>query len=151
MENLHPIRKERSLGDSAVDGLTGGLLGGIAMALLLIIAGLFSGTSPAVTLGYFDPAQNGVWLTGLLTHLAISAVYGTLFGLIMRGLKQIRSSVLKYSWLAGIVYGLLLYLVAVGLLFRAVDAAVIQVGYWQFAIAHLLYGLVLGSWFGRVR
>lgn len=149
MENLHSARDDRALGEVAVDGLTGGILAGIAMALLLILAGLVSDRAPAVTLGYFNPAQDGNWLYGLFAHLAVSAVYGTLFGLVIYGLKQVRPTLLKHTWLLGVVYGLLLYLAAIGLIFRAVDAPVMQVGTWQFGMAHLIYGIVLGFWLAK--
>lgn len=149
MENIHSTKEDRSLGELAVDGLTGGLLAGIAMAMLLVLTGLVSGRPPAVTLGYFDPARDGSWLSGLFAHLAVSAVYGTLFGLAMQGLKKIRPAVLRYGWLLGTIYGLILYLAAIGLIFKAVDAPVAQVGAWQFGLAHLIYGLVLGLWLAR--
>jgi hypothetical protein len=149
MENLHSVRDDRSLGELAVDGLTGGLIAGVAMALLLVLIGLGSGKAPAVTLGYFNPAQDGNWLSGLLAHLAVSAVYGTLFGLVIYGLKQVRPTLLMHTWLLGMVYGLLLYLAAIGLIFKAVDAPVMQVGTWQFGAVHLIYGMVLGFWLAR--
>jgi len=151
MEKSHPAWKERSIGDTAVDGLTAGLLAGLAMLLLLVLTGLISGTLPAVTLGYFDPARGGSWLTGLLAHLAVSAIYGVFFALLIHALSRSRPSFRRYSWLLGLVYGLTLQLLATGLIFKAVEAPLEHVDGWQLALAHLLYGLVLGYWLGKSR
>lgn len=151
MEKSQPVWKERSIGDFAVDGLTAGLLAGLAMSFLLALAGLVSGTAPADTLGYFDPARGGRWLTGLLAHLAVSAIYGVVFALVLQAFNRNKPSFMRYAPLLGLIYGLVLLLAAKFLLFNAVDAPLEQVAGWQLLVAHMLYGLVLGYRLGRNR
>jgi hypothetical protein len=135
-----------SMGETAVDGLLAGLVGGVLMALFLAAAGWLAGTPPLTTLAYFDPAQAGSWLTGLLAHLAVSAIYGVLFGLLLGGVGLIRPSALRWRLLLGMGYGLLLWVLAMGLVLTAVGAPLAQMPAWQFGLAHLVYGLALGLW-----
>ena len=149
MTKMSLMRKEKAWGDTAVDGLLAGLVGGLAMGLFLGLADGLAGRSPLELLAYFDPAQTGSWLAGLLAHLAVSAIYGVGFGLLLGVVGRIRPSALRWLWLLGLGYGLLLWLVALGLVVTAVGAPLAQIPAWQFALAHLIYGLVLGFWLGR--
>jgi hypothetical protein len=146
MEKSRFVRMEKSTGDTAVDGLMAGLVAGLTMALLLALAGLFSGVKPLVTLGYFDPARAGNWLTGLLAHLAVSAIYGVVFALMLRLVGWIRPYLIRQIWLWGMGFGLVLYGLATGVVFTAVANPLTQITAWQMGAAHLLYGLVLGLW-----
>jgi hypothetical protein len=101
MTRSHLVQKEKTIGDTAVDGLTAGLVSGIAMVLVLIIGGLLEQTPPLQIVGYFDPAQGGGWLTGLLAHLAVSAIYGVIFALLLAGLARIRPAFRLWGWLWG--------------------------------------------------
>jgi len=149
MIKTHLAGREKTMGDTAVDGLLAGLVGGAAMALFLAAAGWLAGAPPLTTLAYFDPAQTGSWLTGLLAHLAVSAIYGVGFGLLWGVVGRIRPSLARWGWLLGLGYGLLLWLVALGLVVTAVGAPLAQIPAWQFGLTHLIYGLVLGFWLGR--
>jgi hypothetical protein len=142
-------RSERGLGDTAVDGLLAGLVAGVGMAIYWVIAGFLLGKGLAEMLGLFDPALAGNGLTGTLAHLAVSAIYGAVFGLVMMGLGKIRPSLFTMSWLMGLVYGLVLLGMARGVLLTAVDSPLLQVTAVHFAIAHVVYGLVLGYWLGK--
>jgi hypothetical protein len=83
MARTQPIlRKKTGAGDAAVDGLCSGVLAGAAMGLYLVLIGMRIGQGPAVVLGRFDPAGGASPLTGALAHLAVSGVYGLLFGLL---------------------------------------------------------------------
>lgn len=144
MEKTYLKRTEKSAGDTAVDGLVAGLVAGLAMAVFLALAGLTSGTPPLTTLGYFDPARAGNWLTGLLAHLAVSAIYGVVFALLLGLLGRIRPSLMRLVWLWGVVYGLVLLAAAYGVVFTAVTSPLAQVAIWQMGLAHVIYGLVLG-------
>ena len=146
MEKSHLVRMEKSTGDTAVDGLVAGLAAGLAMALFLVLAGFISDRQPLVTLGYFDPARTGNWMTGLLAHLAVSAIYGVVFTLLLRLVVWIRPSLLRQVWLLGLGYGLLLYGLAAGVVLTAVTNHLTQIAAWQMGAAHLLFGLVLGLW-----
>lgn len=143
MEKLHAARKEEATGETAVNGLIAGLPAGLVMAISLMLTGILTGTQPLVTLGYFDPGRGGGWLSGLLAHLAVSAIYGMIFALLMRVGERIRPSFSRGSLLWGLVYGLMLYGAAVGVVFRAIASPLAQIAAWQLAAAHLLYGLVL--------
>ena len=76
----------RTAGDAAVDGLLAGAAAGVAMATYLVVIGLVAGEEPTVVLARFDPSGAGAAapLIGGVMHLAVSAVYGLLFGLIYR-------------------------------------------------------------------
>jgi hypothetical protein len=149
MTKLNLMRRERSWGDTAVDGLIAGLMGGLLMSLFLTLAGWLSGVSPLETLGFFDPARAGSWLTGLLAHLAVSAIYGVVLALLLRGMGWIRPSLLRSLWLWGAAYGLLLWGLAAGVVLTAVDSPLAQLPAWEFGLAHLLYGVALSVWLKR--
>ena len=150
-DNTHQALRERKVGDSAVDGLIAGILAGIGMALYLALSGLVSGITLASTLGLFDPLMNGGWLTGLLAHLAVSGIYGVVFALIITGILRIWPSLLPFSWLIGLVYGLVLWALSVGLILPAADAQVLQIPTVHWLIGHVVYGLVLGFAVSRKR
>jgi hypothetical protein len=149
MTKSYLAEKKKALGETAVDGLLAGLAGGAAMALFLLMAGWLTGTPPQTTLAYFDPAQTGGWLTGLLAHLAVAAIYGVGFGLLLGVLGRIRPSLRRGLWLWGMGYGLALWLLGLGLVLTAVGAPLAQIPAWQFALAHVVYGGVLGFWLGK--
>ncbi len=140
------LTQRKSAGDTAVDGLVAGLPAGLAMAVVLALTGLLSGTPPLVTLGYFDPARGGNWLTGLLAHLAVAAIYGVVFALLIGAVRWIRPSLSRLVVLWGVVYGLVLLAVAYGVWFTAVESPLAQVAAWQMGAAHVVYGLSLGLW-----
>jgi hypothetical protein len=136
--------QQKPVGDTAVDGLLAGFVGGAAMVLFLVVVGWLTGTPPQTMLAYFDPAQTGSWLTGLLAHLAVSAIYGVVFGLLMGMVGRLRPSLLRWQWLCGAGYGLVLWLLGAGVVLTAVASPLDQIPTWEFAVAHLLYGLVVG-------
>ena len=144
MAKMNLVRKKKTWGDTAVDGLMAGLVAGMLMSLFLAIVGWLNGGSPVEMLGYFDPARTSSWLTGLLAHLAVSAIYGLVLALLLRGMGWIRPSFTRLAWLWGLGYGLLLWGVATGVALTAVSSPLVQIPTWEFALAHLLYGLVAG-------
>lgn len=139
MTKLNLVRRERTWGDTAVDGLLAGLIGGVLMTLFLALVGWARGAPPQVTVALFDPAQTGNWLSGLLAHLAVSAIYGLVLALLLRGVGRIRPLLAKATWLWGVGYGLLLWGLA-----TAVASPLEQIPTWEFGLAHLLYGLAAG-------
>jgi hypothetical protein len=82
----------------------------------------------------------------MVLHLAVSGTYGLVFALvwfIISRLGGFRPS----NWMAGLVgtaYGALLWLLAQTVLLPGTGSALLTIPTWQFALAHLLYGLVLG-------
>jgi hypothetical protein len=152
MTKISLVRGKKTWGDTAVDGLLAGLAGGLVMSLILVAADWLIGRSPLLSLGYFDPAGTGNWLTGLLAHLAVSALYGAGLALLLRGIWRMRPAWIRPTWLWGAVYGLLLWGVAAGAVLTpalsivevSVDTALTQIPGWEFALAHLLYGSTAG-------
>jgi hypothetical protein len=130
------------IGDAAVDGLLNGLVGGLAMALTLVIGGLLTGDSPGAVMARFDP-YTGSAVQGTLLHLAVSSVYGLIFTVGWRMLgRWLR--VERFGWLAGLVYGLALLALAWLALLPGADSALQQVPLVHFAAAHMVYGLTVG-------
>jgi hypothetical protein len=134
---------QSSASEAAVAGLLRGLAAGLAMAAVLVAAGLLVGQPPASTLAAFaidgQPlAANG--LAGLLGHLAVAGVYGLVWGLVWRALGGRRAIP---AWLGGLLYGLLLWVVG-QLLIRSAGSALMQIAPWALLAGHLVYGLSLG-------
>jgi len=136
---------ERTIGDSAVDGLLAGVGAGFIMAVYLGVVGLVQGQPLGAMLGRFDPGPTASPLTGVLVHLAVSGVYGAIYGTGRRltaGWPVLRS---VPGWLLGAVYGAVLLAVAWGVILPgAASAALADVSLAHMAVAHLLYGLTLG-------
>lgn len=137
--------KPSTVGDAAVEGLIHGIVAGVVMAAYLVVTGLLAGDSPATVLGGFGLEGGTAPLAGLLGHLAVSGVYGIIWGLLWR-LVRGRSGV--PGWLAGIAYGLALFL-ASQVLLPAAGSSLLAVPAGHLAVAHVIYGLVLGLWSGR--
>ena len=139
-------------GDAAVDGLLSGVGAGLLMAALLLAAGWIGGRGWQTVLQQFDPGASPSALTGAVTHLAVSGVYGILFATLWRSLSKVWRRL--PAWLAGAVYGLLLWLLA-----ATVTAARANLGgSWlqgippaQLAAAHITYGLSLGWLMSRLQ
>jgi hypothetical protein len=149
MANSRPLFVEtKTSGDRAVDGLLAGLAGGLVMAVYLLLVSLIGGDGPAVMFGRFSPDGQGLALTGVLLLLALSAICGALFGLGHSTLGRRRPSGLLI-WLAGIVYGLLLLLVARLIILPATSASFNEIPIWHLVLANSLYGLTLGWLIGR--
>lgn len=144
-QTVSTIRLKSS--DCAIDGLGYGFLAGLAMMTALIGFGLLQGYSPVEVLARFAPplAARGAQSAGL-AHLAVSAVYGAIFGLVWPQLAHRRLP----GWLAGLVFGSLLLVVARFLQTAMLDEA-LDLPFLQLLVAHLLYGGSLGWLFGRSR
>lgn len=142
-ESKQVLYRARKRSDVTLDGLFGGLAGGAMMVVYLVLWGWMGGEPPQTVLGLFDPNQLGVPLTGLLTHLAISAVYGILFGLIWWALHRVLAFRVT-AWLAGVAYGLALLTVAKAVILPLSGTPLAEIPTLHFALAHMLYGAVLG-------
>lgn len=142
-------KEKKSAGDVAVDGLIAGLPAGVGMAIVLALTGLLSDRQLLATLGYFDPSQDGNWLTGLLAHLAVAAIYGMVFALLMGALAGTQPSWRRLVVWWGVLYGMLLLTVVYGVWLAVVESPLAQIDTWQMATAHLVYGLLLGLWLNK--
>jgi hypothetical protein len=131
--------------DTLINGLTGGILAGLGMLVWLLLAGLLAGDAPAIVLERFlIPGQPANMLSSIFIHLGVSAVYGGIFGLLLRLLPQAwraRSGRL----LAGLVYGLLLYLLASAIILPGTGSPLAHIPALALASAHLVYGALLGA------
>lgn len=134
----------KTIGDIAVDGLFSGMGAGLAMAGLLLIGALLDGTGIAGTLGRFDPGAEGSPVVGALLHLAVSGLYGVLFAVVYHVLRQRWAGIARFAWLLGAAYGLGLWLTAHFVLLSDLNLALTAFAPWQFALAHLVYGTLLG-------
>ncbi|MBI3359591.1 MAG: hypothetical protein HY023_00595 [Chloroflexi bacterium] len=133
-----------TMGDAAVDGLIAGIGAGVLMAAVLIVAGLLVGDGPGVVLGRFDPGAAASPVTGGLMHLAVSGVYGALFGLGRRLMSGWPPLSRLPGWLIGLAYGLLLWAVAQALLPPGTESPLRELPALHFALAHAAFGLTLG-------
>lgn len=136
--------RRKTIGDVAVDGLFSGMTAGLAMAVVLLIAGLVSGAGIGETLGRFDPGDKASPIVGALLHLAVSGLYGAAFALGYRALAWRRPGIVRYGWLLGAAYGLALWLAANFVLLPDLNAGLAGIAPWQFALAHVVYGAALG-------
>jgi len=140
------VRKEIKFSEAAVEGLFAGLLAGLAMAAWLAVIALIRSETLSHLFSRFYPAQAATPLTGLLLHLAVSSVYGIVFGLVWylgSSLQRLAPS----AWQAAVLgagYGVLLFLLAWYILLPASASPLRQLPIWQVGVAHLVYGLILG-------
>ncbi len=151
MTRTKPIaHRPLTLGDAAVDGLLNGVIAGIAMALYLVLATLLQGQSVGSVLQAFDLSPRSSPFVGLIMHLAVSGVYGALYGL---GEKSLRGRVPfgVPGWVAGLVYGFILFMLAGLVLLPAASSPLRDIPFYHFGIAHLIYGLTLGSLLARLK
>lgn len=144
------MQKETTIGDAAVDGLFSSVVAGILMAAYLVVVGLLLGEGAGTMLGRFAASGTTSPAVGALSHLAASAVYGIVFALGWRLVPRTWRRGLP-AWLGGVVYGLLLLLLAWAVILPAFDSPLREIPLLHFAVAHGVYGLALGWLAGRRR
>ncbi len=143
MEKAHTyLPQHTSTGDAAVSGLFSGLQGGVAMAVVIVIFSLLAGQGLGY-LGYFSAGAPVQPILGLVGHLAVSAIYGMLYALGRRWLRLERLSWLP-GWLAGLAYGLGLWVLAILVILPAAHSLFLSISWTVFFTGHVVYGLVLG-------
>ncbi|MCC7352328.1 MAG: hypothetical protein IT330_01120 [Anaerolineae bacterium] len=142
-ESKRLTAREIPMGDAAVDGLLAGVGAGLAMAVYVVAVGLASGEAMATILGRFAPGESASPLSGALLHLAVSGVYGLVFGL-GRGLIARFWRHRLPGWLTGLAYGLLLLALAKTIILPGTGSALLSIPFAHFALAHIIYGLSLG-------
>ena len=113
---------------------------GWSRALYIALAGLLQGIGPLAIWTRLGGALDSP-VSGLLAHLAVSGVYGVVWGLLWRPVHNMVPRL--PAWLVGLVYGLILLVVA-QLAVAALNPLLMDIGLAHRAVAHLLYGLVLG-------
>ncbi len=140
------INKEISASDAAIDGLLSGVLAGLAMIAYVALSAWIGGADPVATLALFAPEPTTGPLVGLLAHLAVSGIYGVVFGALYAGLLR-RPNYNPPAWLHALVgglYGLLLLLAAWTLLLPATGSRLQQIPLLHLAVGHVVYGALLG-------
>lgn len=138
--------KQLTLGDAAVNGLCSGMIAGFVMFFYLVIFGQWQGIGVGTMFGRFDLADGKSIVIGLVVHLALTAVYGIIFGTLCQMLGQWVTLQINWAIALGALYGLGLFLVAQLTFISTPDVAfsLVEIPAFQFLIAHGLYGLVLG-------
>ncbi len=143
MENSSAhLKRQSSKSEMAVEGLFAGVLAGVAMLLYLLASGLLSGETAGIVLGRFSIQTPPNPLQGALLHLAVSTIYGMLFGIVY-GLLGRRLPAMGLA----LLYALAIYLLAILVLLPSAESPLLNITPVHFALAHLAYGLVLGLWF----
>ncbi len=145
----HPLSiPTKSYADSAIDGLLSGVAAGLAMALVLVAAGWLTGQTMGATLVRFTLEGAPQPATGALTHVAVSGVYGLLFGLGVRLVGGFRRAP-KTLWLLGAGYGFGLWLFASLVFLTGAAPTMPDTPVILLLSAHLVYGITLGGMMSR--
>jgi hypothetical protein len=146
-------KQARSLGDAAVDGLFGGLAAGVLMGIYLFVLVLVQGKAGAEVLGVLVIDREITPATTVLIHLAISGIYGLVFGMGVYLYRPAREFGVRYWKVAGLglLYGLALALVARTILLPGSGSYMESLEWLPLAGAHGLYGLSLGVFTGLGR
>ena len=136
--------KNNLIADCIVDGILHGMFAGSVMLALFIGMGNLVGKSPLdllSMLGAPDTASSP--MQGALRHIAMSAVYGIVWILlIVLPVRRWRFAHV-YNWrLVGIGYGILLWLIA--LIVIQYWTALSLLPWYALLIAHMVYGGTLG-------
>lgn len=132
-------------GDAAVDGLIGGVIAGIGMALFLVVVQWLGGESPVQLLTRFSVGTPSP-VVGALLHLAVAGIYGIGFGILYRFAPRALKLARGPSVVMGVVYGLVVFFLAETILLPGAGSALLAIPAVTFALAHVLYGGVLGWW-----
>ena len=150
MRQVSPLPDVIGLG-GALAGLGGGVAMAIVAALLSaamghdiwrqpkLIAAMLYGPSVAQEAGFVA----GPVLLGTLIHLVVAAALGAVFGIVTRRWLHLTSD----FWapvLAGLLYGLIIWLVAFYVVLPILDPLLLEMYTPAFIIQHLAYGLVTG-------
>lgn len=135
-----------SLSDAAIDGLFAGAIAGLVMAGHLTLTALLRGEGFVTLFNRFAPSQASDPLAGLLMHLAVSGIYGILFGVIWALALHVYSlaPLFRHATLIGIFYGLILFLLAWYYLLPASNSQLLKVPFFDLGLAHIIYGAMLG-------
>ncbi len=139
-------------------GLLAGLIGGIGMAMLMMIVTALAGMGFLVPLYAIAATFNRSWamthgfnggplLVGLMLHMVNSAIFGLIFTLLLRWVFP-RALALPLAAVAGMVWGLILLFVNQLIVLPIADPPMVTAtsgifGWWL--VAHLMYGVVLGA------
>ncbi|MGW8226553.1 MAG: hypothetical protein ACWGOY_12500 [Anaerolineales bacterium] len=150
MDKMDVVTKNNGgISNLAVDGVIIGLLSGITMYVSLAALALFTGGTPVSLLERFSASGLTSPLQGLMSHLAVSAIYGALFGAVVWPVITRFTSHGWIGWIGGLTYGSFLFLLAQTAILPSINSPLGEIPNWQWALGHAVYGLVLGALFAR--
>lgn len=132
--------KQTTTADALKYGITAGLGGGLIFGILMAMMSML----PMV--GMLVGQESSV--VGFIVHMAISAFFGAVFGLIAARFFQGWTQIL----IAGVVYGIIVWVVGALImmpLMLGMNEMVLQVGQAQWAslVGHIIFGLIAGGIF----
>jgi len=153
---LNPRSAASTLPDViGLGGAIAGLAGGLAMAVVAALLSASMGQDiwhepkriAAIVYGPAALAASGFdlgpVLLGTLLHLLVSALLGAIFGIVTRRGLHLTSD-FGTPIMAGLVYGLLIWMVAYFVVLPQLNPALLEVYPPAFIIQHVAYGVVLG-------
>lgn len=148
--NASPIRrngrksKPFHIGELIVDGLLQGMAAGVVMLAAFLVLGLLDGHAAAQILSALGLASGATPMQGVLVHLAISAVYGVLWSiLVVMPARLYFSNAPSPAWeVAGVCFGSLTWIIAELCLLALTGLSLLP--WFELLIAHMLYGGTLG-------
>lgn len=147
MSKIRPIvQVYKRTSDAVIDGLFNGIQAGILMGMYLALVLIASRQGVEPFLNNLSKVTGASPLTSVFFHLAVSGIYGTLFGSISK-LASIKWPASTSTWpsqVMGVIFGALLYLFASTVLLPETRELVQGIQPIHFLIAHLIYGWSLG-------
>jgi len=150
MDKVDLITKNKpTFSNWAVDGVFFGLIAGVIMFLGISALAMIAGIAPGKVLEYFSPNGPISPIQGFFSHLAVSAVYGILFGLLIWSNLQRFLSTTFAGWFGGLGYSILILVLAQVAILPEINSPLLELPFWVWAVGHGLYGLVLGGLFAR--
>lgn len=151
MELPKRVSGNTSVGDAAVEGLIYGIAAGLVMVLFVIAFEWLAGVMPLEVLSYFGvDAEASPWV-GLFTHVAVSGIYGVVFGMLVLVAARLFGErwSLGVRLVLGIVYGLLIFVIAKSIILPRTASPLDEMPVWALATAHALYGFILAWLIGK--
>ena len=136
-------------------GALAGLAGGLAMAVVAALLSASMGQDiwheskriAAIVYGSAALSKSGFdlgpVLVGSLLHLLVSALLGAIFGIVTRRWLHLTSD-FGTPVMAGLVYGLMIWMVAYFAVLPLLNPALLEIYPPAFIIQHVAYGVVLG-------
>ena len=142
----------------AVSGFFGGIAAMITGALMSLVTrgDLWAQAKQisAVVLGPGAASQPGFVagpvIVGTLLHLVVSLVLGALFSIVKRRILGLPSD-MGMPVLLGLIYGLLVWLLAYYIILPTVNPVLLNTYQPSFIIQNIVYGIVTGLFYAAVR
>jgi hypothetical protein len=138
----------------AIAGIGGGLAMIIVAALLSMAIGQDVWREPReIAITFLGAAAQTGWVpivVGTIVHFIVAALFGAIFGIVSRRLLRLPSDY-GAQVLAGLIYGLALWVLAYFIVLPIVNPALLDTYAPSFLIQHLVYGVVTGLIYTQLR